>query len=61
MYFSRCLWVAVPLAGIVGAQYFPPTPEGMTVVKSKFNDEVKITYKEVQSIDSIANQAKPPR
>jgi hypothetical protein len=29
------------------AQYFPPTPKGVTTLKSKYHDGVKISYKEV--------------
>jgi hypothetical protein len=31
----------------VGAQ-FPPPPKGLTVLKSKFHDNVTISFKEVQ-------------
>ncbi|MCJ1386931.1 hypothetical protein MMC17_010060 [Xylographa soralifera] len=34
-------------ATLVAAQYFPPTPEGITVLKSMFHDGVTISYKEV--------------
>ena len=40
------------LAALAAAQ-FPPTPEGVKVLKSKIHDGVKITYKEVSSIDRI--------
>ena len=36
------------LAGGATAQ-FPPTPEGVTLLKSKFDDRVTISYKEVSS------------
>lgn len=26
---------------------FPPTPQGLTVLRSKFNENIKISYKEV--------------
>ena len=29
------------------AQYFPPQPEGLKILRSKFHDGVNITYKEV--------------
>jgi hypothetical protein len=35
-------------AALVAAQ-FPPTPEGFTVLESKFGDGVQILYKEVRS------------
>ncbi|KAK2841667.1 hypothetical protein FQN49_006024, partial [Arthroderma sp. PD_2] len=38
--------VALPLIGAASAQYFPPPVEGVTVVKSKYNEDVKISYKE---------------
>ncbi|KAF9890986.1 hypothetical protein FE257_005243 [Aspergillus nanangensis] len=37
---------AIGLAGAVVGQYFPPTPEGLTIVKSKHEKGVKISYKE---------------
>jgi hypothetical protein len=41
-------WLAaVSLVGTVAAQYFPPTPEGLTVVESKHEKGVKISYKQV--------------
>lgn len=33
-------------ASLAAAQ-FPPTPEGLTVLKSKFHENVTISYKEV--------------
>jgi hypothetical protein len=29
------------------AQYFTPTPEGVTVLKSKFQENVTVSYKEI--------------
>lgn len=41
-------WLAaVSLVGTAVAQYFPPTPEGLTVVESKHEKGVKISYKQV--------------
>ncbi len=37
------------LAPAVVAQ-FPPTPEGVTVLESKFGNGVKISYKEVREV-----------
>jgi hypothetical protein len=37
------------LLGVVSAQYFPPTPENVTVVKSQLQNGVSISYKEVRS------------
>lgn len=34
------------LAGLAAAQ-FPPTPEGVKVLKSKFHENVTISFKEV--------------
>lgn len=34
------------LAGLAAAQ-FPPTPEGVKVIKSKFHENVTISFKEV--------------
>jgi hypothetical protein len=36
----------VAMAGLASAQ-FPPKPEGMKVLKSKFHENVTISYKEV--------------
>lgn len=36
------------LAGLVAAQ-FPPEPEGIKVLRSKFHENVTISYKEVSS------------
>lgn len=35
------------IIGLAGAQ-FPPKPEGVTVLKSKFHENVTISYKEVR-------------
>lgn len=43
--FTR-YFVAAALAGAVAAQ-FPPTPEGLTVINSKHEEGVTISYKEV--------------
>jgi len=43
MHFS--IWALAASAGLVAAQ-FPPTPEGLKVLKSKFHDNVTISYKE---------------
>jgi hypothetical protein len=41
-------WLAaVSLVGTAAAQYFPPAPEGLTVVDSKHEKGVKISYKQV--------------
>lgn len=39
--------VLASLAALAVAQ-FPPAPEGVTVLKSKFDERVTITYKEVR-------------
>lgn len=36
------------LFGLVSSQYFPPTPENVTVLQSKFHPGVTISYKEVK-------------
>lgn len=44
----RSLVTAVPLlVATASARYFPPSPEGITVVKSNVTDGVYISYKEV--------------
>jgi carboxypeptidase D len=40
-------WLAISLASVAAAQYFPPIPEGLKVVNSKHEQGVKISYKEV--------------
>lgn len=40
------------LAGFAAAQ-FPPEPEGLKVLKSKFHENVTITYKEVFPLFAI--------
>ena len=43
------LWLVVAsIARSAAAQYFPPTPEGLTVVDSKHENGVKISYKQVR-------------
>lgn len=48
MHFAASIAVALPVIGAASAQYFPPPVEGAHVVKSRFNENVKITYKEVR-------------
>lgn len=47
--FTRYL-AAAGLAGAAAAEYFPfpPTPEGVKVLKSKHQEGVTISYKEVE-------------
>lgn len=40
-------WLAFSLASVAAAQYFPPTPEGLKIVKSKHEEGVVISFKEV--------------
>lgn len=47
MVLSLSLAASVSLFGLVSAQYFPPIPEGITTLQSKFNNGISITYKEV--------------
>lgn len=42
------LVVNLLLTRSVTSQYFPPRPEGITVLKSKFHEDVTISYKEVR-------------
>ena len=42
--------VVASFATLTASQYFPPTPEGLTVVKSKFVEGVSISYKEVSIV-----------
>lgn len=48
------LSVAGGLSGLVAAQ-FPPKPEGVTVLESKLEEGVKISYKEVsKALNAVA-------
>jgi hypothetical protein len=51
MLFNRLLLLSVAggLAGLVTAQ-FPPKPEGVTVLESKLEEGVTISYKEVKNL-----------
>jgi hypothetical protein len=56
---------AVPLLALAGFGYaqFPPTPEGVTVLDSRFGDGVQLSWKEVRlscetSMVSSANNAR---
>lgn len=42
--------VAAGLAGSVLAQYFPPSPEGVTTIRSNVTKGVSISYKEVRRL-----------
>ncbi|KAJ5134652.1 hypothetical protein N7448_000328 [Penicillium atrosanguineum] len=39
-------WLALSLASVAAAEYFPPAPEGLKIVNSKHEEGVKISYKE---------------
>jgi hypothetical protein len=41
------VWTSVLLFGLASSQYFPPTPEGLSLVESNFGDNITISYKEV--------------
>lgn len=44
--FAAC----VNLFELACSQYFPPIPENVTTVQSKFNNGISISYKEVQRV-----------
>jgi hypothetical protein len=46
---SLLAWACAALVGPVVAQ-FPPSPQHITIVKSKLNPAVSISYKEVSSL-----------
>jgi hypothetical protein len=50
MFNLATLMVGAGLLGLSTAQYFPPTPEGITVLKSQFHENVSISYKEVRQL-----------
>lgn len=39
-----------------GLAQFPPTPENVTTIKSKYNSEITISYKEVRLIADEGNR-----
>lgn len=43
----RSLAVTLAVLGAAQAQYFPPMPQNVTTVKSKYNDSITINYKDV--------------
>lgn len=43
---TKAILSATTLLGYVTAQYFPPKPSGVTTTDSRFNNGVKISYKE---------------
>lgn len=45
MHQRSFLW-PVPFLGFVASQYFPPTPEGLSKLQSKFHPGVAIFFKE---------------
>lgn len=47
--------VAAGFVRAVAGDYFPPTPEGLTVVESKYQEGVKISYKEVIPVCYLFN------
>ena len=50
MHQRGLLW-PVYLAGLVASQYFPPAPEGLSKLQSKFHPGVTISFKEVSRLD----------
>lgn len=45
-------WTRILLAGLtgLGVAQFPPKPEGVTTLKSKFHDNVTLSFKEVSYV-----------
>ena len=48
------------LLALANAQ-FPPTPKGLTILRSKFNENVTISFKEVRGPTASAIFPIPPR
>lgn len=46
---STSIWVLTSLAGLASAQ-FPPKPEGITLLRSKFHENVTLSFKEASTI-----------
>lgn len=46
---SPFFWVLASAAALIKPSFaqFPPTPEGVTILDSKFDENIKISYKEV--------------
>lgn len=49
-------WTVACLFGLASSQYFPPTPEGTTLVISTFGENITISYKEVSQV-SLTSQS----
>ena len=47
MHYAKAFFLLLAQVGSVHSNYFPPKPEGVTVLKSKFHENVTISYKEV--------------
>ena len=39
--------LALSVKAVLGQSYYPPAPEDVITVKSRFNNNITITYKEV--------------
>jgi hypothetical protein len=50
--FASFLLVGAGLLRLGNAQYFPPTPENVTVVQSQLQNGVSISFKEVRALIS---------
>ena len=48
MRFILHLATSIAWINVACSQYFPPIPQNVTTVKSKFNSGISISYKEVQ-------------
>ena len=46
---QNILIAVLSIAALTAAQYFPPTPEGVTTVQSKTHEGVSISFKEVRT------------
>ena len=56
----RTLNLLIAAIGFTAAQ-FPPSPEGVTYVKSKFHENVTLSFKEVRRPSVDPHTAKPDR
>ena len=44
---KHAIVAGLSIIATASAQYFPPTPEGVTTVKSKTHEGVSVSFKEV--------------
>ena len=53
---QNILIAVLSIAALTAAQYFPPTPEGVTTVQSKTHEGVSISFKEVRIVTDLTSK-----